>query len=33
MLVNKAGELVYISKGEMSKEEQQRFIEAADKLR
>ena len=33
MLVNKAGELVYISKGEMSKEEQERFIEAADKLR
>ena len=33
MLVNKAGELVYISKGEMSKEEQQRFIDAADKLR
>jgi hypothetical protein len=33
MLVNKAGELVYISKGEMSKEEQQRFIEVADKLR
>ena len=33
LLVNKAGELVYISKGEMSEEEQQRFIEAADKLR
>jgi hypothetical protein len=33
MLVTKAGELVYISKGEMSVEEQQRFIEAADKLR
>jgi hypothetical protein len=33
MLVNKAGELVYISKGEMDEAEQQRFIEAADKLR
>ena len=33
LLVNKAGELVYITKGEMSEEEQQRFIEAADKLR
>lgn len=33
MLVTKEGELVYISKGEMSVEEQQRFIEAADKLR
>ena len=33
MLVNKAGELVYMHKGEMSKEEQQRFIAAADPLR
>ena len=33
MLVNKAGELLYIHKGEMSKEEQERFIEIADKLR
>ena len=33
MLVNKAGELLYIHKGEMSKEEQERFIEMADKLR
>ena len=33
MLVNKAGELLYIHKGEMSKEEQDRFIEIADKLR
>jgi predicted transcriptional regulator len=33
MLVNKAGELVYIHKGEMSEEEQQRFIAAAEPLR
>ena len=33
MLVNKAGELVYVHKGEMSEEEQQRFIAAADPLR
>ena len=33
ILVNKAGELVYMHKGEMSKEEQQRFIAAADPLR
>jgi predicted transcriptional regulator len=33
MLVDKQGQLVYIHKGEMSKEEQQRFIEAGDKLR
>jgi predicted transcriptional regulator len=33
MLVIKAGELVYMHKGEMSKEEQQRFIAAADPLR
>lgn len=33
MLVNKAGEIVYMHKGEMSKEEQQRFIAAADPLR
>lgn len=33
MLVNKAGELVYVHKGEMNEAEQQKFIEAADKLR
>ena len=33
MIVSKAGELVYLHKGEMSKEEQQRFIEIADKYR
>lgn len=33
MLVNKAGELVYVHKGEMDEEEQQRFIAAADPLR
>jgi hypothetical protein len=33
MLVNKAGELVYIHKGEMSEEEQQKFIAAAEPLR
>ena len=33
MLVNKAGELVYVHKGEMSEEEQQRFIAAAEPLR
>lgn len=33
MLVNKAGELVYLHKGEMSEEEQQRFIAAAEPLR
>lgn len=33
MLVNKAGELVYIHKGEMSEEEQQRFLSIADTLR
>ncbi|MBE6202413.1 MAG: hypothetical protein E7135_01990 [Rikenellaceae bacterium] len=32
MLVNKEGQLVYIHKGEMSKEEQIKFIEAGDKL-
>lgn len=33
LLVTKEGELVYVSKGEMSKEEQQRFLEIADKYR
>lgn len=33
LLVSKEGELVYVSKGEMSKEEQQRFLEIADKYR
>ena len=33
MLVNKAGELVYVHKGEMSEEEQQKFIAAAEPLR
>ena len=33
MLVNKAGELVYVHKGEMNEAEQQKFIEAAEKLR
>lgn len=33
MLVNKAGELVYIHKGEMSEEEQKKFIAAAEPLR
>ena len=33
VLVSKEGELVYVSKGEMSKEEQQRFLEIADKYR
>jgi predicted transcriptional regulator len=33
MLVNKAGELVYVHKGEMNEAEQQKFIEVADKLR
>ena len=33
MLVDKQGQLVYIHKGEMSKEEQKKFIEAGDKLR
>jgi hypothetical protein len=33
MLVNKQGQLVYIHKGEMSEEEQQRFLAAADPLR
>ena len=33
LLVTKEGELVYVSKGEMSEEEQQRFLEIADKYR
>ncbi|MBO5972577.1 MAG: hypothetical protein J6Q07_06175 [Alistipes sp.] len=33
MLVNKAGELVFVHKGEMNEEDQKRFIEAADPLR
>ncbi len=33
LLVSKEGELVYVNKGEMSKEEQQRFLEIADKYR
>ena len=33
LLVSKEGELVYVSKGEMSKEEQQHFLEIADKYR
>ncbi|MBO5832912.1 MAG: hypothetical protein J6Q95_06430 [Alistipes sp.] len=33
MLVNKAGELVFMHKGEMSEADQQRFIEAAEPLR
>ncbi len=33
MLVNKAGELVYVHKGEMNEADQQKFIEAAEKLR
>ncbi|MBO7314347.1 MAG: hypothetical protein J6U49_01650 [Alistipes sp.] len=33
LIVTKDGELVYVSKGEMSKEEQQRFLEIADKYR
>ena len=33
MLVNKAGELVFVQKGEMNEEDQKRFIEAADPLR
>lgn len=33
MLVNKAGELVYVHKGEMNEAEQQKFIAAAEKLR
>ena len=33
MLVNKEGQLVYIHKGVMSKEEQEKFIAAGDKLR
>lgn len=33
LIVSKEGELVYLSKGEMSKEEQQRFLEIADKYR
>lgn len=33
LLVSKEGELIYVSKGEMSKEEQQRFLEIADKYR
>lgn len=33
MLVNKAGELVFVHKGEMNEAAQQKFIEAADKLR
>ena len=33
MLVNKQGQLVYIHKGEMSEEEQQRFIATAEPLR
>ena len=33
LLVTKEGELVYVSKGEMSKEEQQRFLEIVDKYR
>jgi hypothetical protein len=32
MLVNKEGQLVYIHKGEMSKEEQVKFVQAGDKL-
>jgi hypothetical protein len=33
MLVNKEGQLVYIHKGVMSKEEQDKFIAVGDKLR
>ena len=33
MLVNKAGELVFVHKGEMNEEDQKRFIEAAEPLR
>ena len=33
MLVNKAGELVFMHKGEMNEEDQKRFIEAAEPLR
>ena len=33
MLVNKEGQLVYIHKGVMSKEEQEKFIAVGDKLR
>ena len=33
MLVNKAGELVFVHKGEMNVAAQQKFIEAADTLR
>lgn len=33
LLVTKDGELVYVHKGEMDEAEQQRFLEAADKLR
>ena len=33
MLVNKAGELVFVHKGEMNEEDQKRFIEAAAPLR
>lgn len=33
MLINKAGELVFVHKGEMNEEDQKRFIEAAEPLR
>jgi hypothetical protein len=33
MLVNKAGELVYVHKGEMDEKAQQEFLAAAEPLR